>query len=136
MKFFALTKRYYSWKDHYKIWKHFHVWSLKVSHFPCKGEKIVIFMIKKIYIGKHIQANGADNVFVDHLLSRTNKLLSEIIWYFFVLWTFYFVSNIILIHLFDLVEVICVQTISYTKLFKTAKHPEMLSQHFLTPGQA
>ena len=55
------------------------MWSLKVSHFPCKGEQIVIFMIKKIYIGKHIQSNGAGNVFVDYLLSRTNKFLPEII---------------------------------------------------------
>ena len=45
-------------------------------------------------------------------------------------------SNVILIHLFDLIKVAFVQSINYTKLFKIAKCLGILRQHSLTPGQA
>lgn len=92
-------------------------------------------IIKKIYFIKHIQSIWVDNFCVSCLVSRTNLVLSIMIWCFRVLWTFSIFSNIIMVHLLNLVEVGRVQTISYTKLYRNTEHLEVLNQYSLTPAQ-
>lgn len=92
-------------------------------------------IIKKIYFIKHIQSIWVDNFCVSCLVSRTNLVLSIMIWCFRVLWTFSVFSNIIMIHLLNLVEVGRVQTISYTELYRNTEHLEVLNQYSLTPAQ-
>ena len=60
-----------------------------------------------MYLVKHIHSNGVNNICFNRLLYRTNLLLLKIISCFYALWTVYVIWNIILMHLFDLVEVAC-----------------------------
>ena len=74
-------------------------------------------MIKETYFAKHSQFNGVDNLCVNRLLSQANLPLTNGLMFhvFLTFLTVFVISNIILFHLLNQVEVACVQAVNHTK---------------------